>query len=69
MLSKLSYRFACRLLLLSAVITLLNACKPVSQELVGVPEGKKAEGSKIPMPCQLAEIGRASCRERVLMPV
>lgn len=54
MLSKLSYRFACRLLLLSAVITLLNACKPVSQELVGVPEGKKAEGSKIPMPCQLA---------------
>jgi hypothetical protein len=55
MLSKLSYRFAFRLLLLLVMTTTLNACKPVSQELVGVPEGKKADGSKIAMPCQLQD--------------
>jgi hypothetical protein len=53
MLSATSYRFVYNSLLLMVVATLLNSCKPVSQEAVGVVEGKNADGKQIGLPCQI----------------
>jgi hypothetical protein len=40
------------LILITAVV--LNGCKPVRQEAVGIVEGKNVSGKQIGLPCQLA---------------
>ncbi len=46
--------FAPHFLILTIVAVVLNGCKPVGQEAVGVVEGKNVSGKQIGLPCQLA---------------
>jgi hypothetical protein len=53
MLPNMSHRLVYQPLLLLAMTMALNACKPASQEALGVAEGKSVSGKQIGLPCQL----------------
>jgi hypothetical protein len=46
--------FAPRFVILIILAVVLNGCKPVGQEAVGIVEGKNLSGKQIGLPCQLA---------------
>ncbi len=54
MLPIISRLSAPQFLILIIVAVVLNGCKPVGQEAVGITEGKSASGKQIGLPCQLA---------------
>jgi hypothetical protein len=54
MLPTTSRLFAPHFVILIIVAVLLNGCKPVGQEAVGIVEGKNVSGKQIGLPCQLA---------------
>jgi hypothetical protein len=54
MLPTTSRLFTTHLVILTIVAVVLNACKPVRQEVIGTIEGKNISGKQIGLPCQLA---------------